>query len=155
MPQQSQGLDPAKSGGPYIQAAAFCEYVLEEKDKTLSLIRIIDTVTQSMQITSGEPPKEFPPLACRLKLVLMFKSGEAMGSHQLKVTPILPTGETKAPFVQTLYFEGDEKGANLVLDFGFTFTYEGLYWFDIHINDLLATRLPLRLKREFSVLPSR
>jgi len=32
--------------GPYVQVAAFCERVLEEKDGVLTAVRIIDRFTQ-------------------------------------------------------------------------------------------------------------
>lgn len=150
-----RGVDPAK-GGPYIQVAAFCEKVLQEGDGVLSLIRIVDTITQEVEIKGTPPPetlKEAPPLRYRLKLVLMLKAGKARGPHQVKITPILPTGETKTPFIGTLHFEGEEKGANLILDFAFEFPFEGLYWFEVCLNEHLLTQLPLRVRRSISVLP--
>jgi len=150
-----KGVDPTK-GGPYIQVAALCEKVLQEGDGVLSLIRIVDTINQEVQVKgapSAEAFKVVPPLVCPLTLILALKAGEAKGSHQVKIIPVLPTGETKAPFVRTLHFEGEEKGANLILNLVFEFPYEGLYWFEVYLNEDLLTRLPLRVRRSISVLP--
>jgi len=43
-------IDISWKGGPYVQVAAFCEQVLQERDGVHSLIRIIDTVTQIKNI---------------------------------------------------------------------------------------------------------
>ncbi len=42
-------MEPSEQpqGGPYLQAAFFCERLLEEADGVLSAIRIVDTVTIS------------------------------------------------------------------------------------------------------------
>lgn len=154
-----KGVDPTK-GGPYIQVAAFCEKVLHEADGVLSLIRIVDTINQEVQVRGASSPEAIekaiqsvPPLLCQLTLVLALKSGEAKGPHQVKIIPRLPTGEAKTPFSRTFYFEGEEKGANLVLNFNFEFPYEGLYWFEVYLNEDLLTRLPLRVRRNISILP--
>ena len=45
-----------------------------------------------------------------------------------------------------MLFEGDDRGVNVNLNLqGFAFDLEGLYWFDITINDNLLTRVPMRI----------
>lgn len=130
--------------GPYIQAAAFCENVIEDKTGALSLIRVVDTFTQTA--TGSEPPSEMPPVTWQMKLVLMLKAGRARGRYEVKIVPELPSGETKTPLTLTAYMEGEERGQNIIVNFVFTFTMEGLYWFNVYLDDALLTKMPLRVK---------
>ena len=130
--------------GPYIQMAGLCEQVIEDKTGALSLIRIIDTITH----TEARPdaPTEMPSVTYPMKMVIMLKSGRARGRHELRIIPELPSGETKPPFTRSVQMEGEERGFNNIINMVFTFTMEGLYWFNIHLDDSLLTRVPLRIK---------
>ena len=130
--------------GPYIQMAGLCEQVIEDKTGALSLIRIIDTITH----TEARPdaPTEMPPVTYPMKMVIMLKSGRAKGRHELKIIPELPSGESKAPVARSIHMEGEERGFNNIINMLFTFTMEGLYWFNVYLDDSLLTRIPLRIK---------
>ena len=130
--------------GPYIQMAGICDQVIEDKTGALSLIRIIDTITH----TEARPdaPVEMPSVTYPMKMVIMLKSGRARGRHELKIVPQRPSGETKAPHIRSIQMEGEERGVNNIINMLFTFTMEGLHWFDIYLDDSLLTRIPLRIK---------
>ena len=130
--------------GPYIQMAGLCEQVIEDKTGALSLIRIIDTITH----TEARPDAatEMPPVTYPMKMVIMLKSGRAKGRHELKITPELPSGEFKSPITRSIHMEGEERGFNNIINMVFTFTMEGLYWFNVYLDDSLLTRIPLRIK---------
>lgn len=120
-------------GGPYVQAACFCETVIQDVTGAMSLIRIIDTLNH--QASGPNPPHDMPPVPHTMKLVLMFKPGQAQGRHDLTVRGRLPNGEAVDALNLSIRFEGDEKGANVLADFGFVFSFEGLYWFDVLLDD--------------------
>lgn len=130
--------------GPYIQMAGLCDQVLEDKTGALSLIRIIDTITH----TEARPdaPEKMPSVTYPMKLVIMLKSGSTRGQHELKTIPELPSGELKPPLKRSLQMEGEERGVNHIINTLFTFTMEGLYWFNVYFDDSLITRIPLRVK---------
>lgn len=130
--------------GPYIQMAGLCEQVIEDTTGALSLIRIIDTITH----TEARPdaPVEMPPVTYPMKMVIMLKSGRARGRHELKMVPELPSGEVKPAFTRSVQMEGEERGFNNIVNMVFTFTMEGLYWFNVYLDDSLLTRIPLRIK---------
>jgi hypothetical protein len=130
--------------GPYVQVAALCEQVIEDKAGVLSLIRIIDTITHT--IAKPDAPADMPPITYPLKMVLMLKSGRARGRHELKTVPELPSGELKQPLEGSIQMEGEERGNNNIINMLFTFTMEGLYWFNIYLDDSLLTRIPIRVK---------
>ena len=134
----------AIEGGPYIQAACFCETVLEDKTGALSLIRIIDTVTHTAQ--GPNPPEDMPVMMYNLTLVVMLKSGDARGRWDLRVVPQLPNGATGESPQFTVHFEGEEKGCNAILKLSFPFEMEGLYWFKVYLDDEKLTAIPIRVK---------
>jgi hypothetical protein len=138
--------------GPYIQVAGLCEQVIEEKTGVLSLIRMIDTITH----TEARPdaPIDMPAFTYPMKMVLMLKSGRSRGRYELKIVPELPSGEIKSPFSHSIQMEGEERGANNIINLLFTFTMEGLYWFNIYLDDSLITRIPMRTKYNRIVTPS-
>ena len=130
--------------GPYIQAAGFCDQVIEDKTNALSLIRMIDVLTH----TEARPdaPEEMPPVTHRMKLVIMLKPGSARGRQELKIVPEQPSGETKEPIMMSVQLAGEERGANVIADVVFTFVMEGLYWFNVYLNDVLFTKIPFRMQ---------
>ena len=130
--------------GPFIQVAALCEQVIEDKTGVLSLIRIIDTITHTE--SRPDAPIDMPPVTYPMKMVIMLKSGRARGRHELKVTPELPSGEIKHTFTRSIQLEGEERGTNNIINMLFTFTLEGLYWFNIYLDDSLLSRIPMRIK---------
>ena len=99
--------------GPYLQTACLCDTVIEAKDGTLSLIRIIDTLMSAAR--GPNPPTDMPPAQHAFTLVVMLKSGSARGRYELVIVSELPTGETKEPLSFTVHFEGEERGHNLVV----------------------------------------
>ena len=131
-------------GGPYIQAACVCNMVIEDKTGAFSLIRVVDTVTHT--VSGPNPPDEMPPMPFEGKLVLMLKSGRAVGRHNLTIVPELPSGETQDPITMTVHFEGEEKGQNIVTNLRFVFAQEGLYWFNIYLGETKLTAIPFRVR---------
>lgn len=133
----------ALENGPYVQAACFCEAVIEDKTNVLSLIRVIDTITH---IFAGPlPPEQMPPMTHMMRLVLMLKPGQARGQRNLKILPVTPLGETLEPVVVTANFEEEEKGLNYVFQVNITFSQEGLYWFNVYLEEDKLTAIPFRV----------
>ena len=130
--------------GPFIQAACLCEKVLQEKDGVLTLVRIVDVVTH----TAGgpNPPEDMPPLRQNYHLVVMLKSGTAIGRYNLTVVPQKPDGSTDDPVGGSVHFEGEEKGVNFIVNLSYEFTMEGLYWFKLYLDDEKLTEIPFRVK---------
>ncbi len=132
-----------KKEGPYIQAACFCNMVIEDKGGVLSLIRIIDTLTH--RAVGPSPPEDMEPVSYQMKLVLMLKPGSARGRHELKIVPELPSGLSDTSTGMSVHFDGEDKGTNVVTDMHYTFTQEGLYWFHVFLEDEHLTSLPFRV----------
>lgn len=129
--------------GPYLQAAFFCEKVLSETDGVLSLIRVVDRVTQS--VASPTAPDVMEPFYYPLTGVIMLKSGPARGTFQVRVDVEPPSGLRKTGPSFTVLLEGEDRGANLILNMNVQFAEQGLYWFDVYFDDTLITRMPFRV----------
>jgi hypothetical protein len=130
--------------GPFIQIACFCENVIEDKTGVLSLIRVIDTITHSL--AGSSPPENMPPVTFPFKTVIALKSGMARGRNNIRIVPNCPDGSSKDPIEFTVHFDGEEKGANIIVNMTFTFPIEGLYWFDIYLQESKLTSIPLRIR---------
>jgi hypothetical protein len=132
------------AGGPYVQAALFCERVLSEKDNVLSLIRIIDRLV--LTIAGPAAPEQMPPSPVACQAVIMLKTGSLSGSYLLKLTPKTPLGN-ELPSISTriLLAGGEDGGTNLIFNVQFIANEEGVYWFDVTFENQLLTRLPLRI----------
>lgn len=124
---------------PYVQVAAFCQVALREAEGNLSLIRVADR-----QLVVGET-KEMQPFNVQLTLVVILKSGNMQGSATLTVRPETPSGAQLPAFNSTVLFEGLERGVGIVSPVAFFVQETGLYWFDVLVDEVLLTRIPLRI----------
>ena len=129
--------------GPHVKTAAICESVIEGKDGVLSLIRIIDRLT--ITAAGPEAPSDMPPISRTLTLVVMLISGRARGTHNVEVRVEKPDATTASLWNGTVFLEGEDRGANLVIEISTEYRSEGLYWFDLFFDAAQMTRVPFRI----------
>jgi len=127
--------------GPHVQLATFCDHVLQEVDGTLSVIRAIDRAIVTLPAGA---PAELPEGVVVTKLVLSLKSGDAQGRHPVTLRAQQPSGVYMPDQTRDVTFERDERGVNIVSDVALP-AIEGLYWFEVLVNDEMLTRIPLRI----------
>lgn len=130
--------------GPFVQVAAFCDKVLREADGVLSLIRVVDQVTQTAQGPGA--PAEMPEFTQQLTFVLALKSGASRGRHEVTITVELPSGETLPSIAVAMQMEGENRGANLISQMAIPMRMEGLYWFRVQFDGTVLTRVPLEVR---------
>ena len=130
-------------GGPYLQVAVFCERILKEQDGVSSLIRMVDRIT--IQASGPQPPEKMPPTRLSLWAYLAFKSGFAKGSFTIRVTAHSPSGKVLPPVLLPIFLEGDDRGATIAFQLNLDADEDGLYWFDVSMEERLITRMPLRI----------
>jgi|SRR5581483_9393294 len=130
--------------GPYLLVAALCEHVIEDKRGVLSLIGLVDRITHTA--TGPEPPRLMPPVTVNLHLVITLKSGAARGRSEIRIGLIEPSGmKAPADLVHPVYFEGEDRGVNILTRLNLELDKEGLYWFEVSHEGRLLTRVPLRI----------
>jgi hypothetical protein len=133
---------------PYLQMALFCEKVLREADGVLSVIRIVDRFT-----VNGVTP-EMPPQPMAFTIVISFKAGFMRGKQTLAIRPKSPTGVDLPAMEFPVLFEGDDdRGVALAFPIQWVPPEEGLYWWDVYLNQELVTRMPLRVLYQRMALP--
>lgn len=125
--------------GPWIAAALICEKVLMETNGLASAIRILDRYIFILG-PDGQPLTPAQPIF----FLITLRSGEARGSQRIKIEREDPS-TMRSPILETeLFFEGEDRGAQLVINGQFEPTEAGLYWYDVFLNDRRITRMPLR-----------
>lgn len=138
--------------GPYAVCAAFCERTLEEKDNVLTLIRVVDQIRLTMIDLKNIDPKNLPKQPGRplsLVYVLMVKSGDFKGTGKLRVVVTTPSGKELTPFSLDVTLEGEERGANVLVEGLPPAPLEsGLYYYSAFFDDRMLTRTPLRVTLE-------
>ena len=133
----------SEAGGPYVQMAAICERVLQEKDGVLSIVRVVDRFT--ITVSGPTPPEEMPPGTISLTMVIMLKSGFIRARHNLRIVPTTPSGQNLPELSAGVLLEGEDRGVNVFFNIQMPVREEGLYWFDVLLENQLLTRIPLRL----------
>lgn len=128
------------SDGPHLTAALICERVLLEQDGVTSAIRIVDRV---FMVTNDEGDPITPQYP--FTLMISLKSGTARGSYQVEIIMEKPSGEQVPLLEAPVFFEGEERGANIVLQTVMEPDGAGLYWFDVLFQGERITRIPLRV----------
>jgi len=136
--------------------AVLCEKVLDERDGVLSVIRIVDRLTQTA--VGPDAPEQMPAfLSDGLTMVITVKADQARGRYGIKIRPEAPGGFQLPETEHTINLSAGPAGVNLVMPVVFPIGEEGVYWFDVFLSapapqeDRLLTRVPL----EVQYLPQR
>jgi len=138
--------------GPYLTLATFCEQVIEDKSGVLSLIRIVDRM--DIQAQGPTASEQMPPVALNWFLVLNLKSGQARGSHPIKIEPELPSGIRLSPLTLSAHFEGENRGVNIITKLDMKLEMPGVYWFRIYVGDQFLTQVPVQVIYSRIVTPA-
>jgi hypothetical protein len=133
----------AFEGGPYVKAAVFVNQVIEGKDNVLSLIRVIDRLVTTA--SGPAPPQNMPVASLAMHAVIMFVPGRARGRHQIRLVREAPNADRIEVWSGGILFEGENKGHNVNLALNETFSLEGVYWYDVFVDDGLVTRMPFQV----------
>ncbi len=118
-----------ENSGPYLNAAVICEKVLQEKDETLSVIRMIDRF--NVTVSALGSPENLPPIPLNLTVLISLKSGKARGRSTVKLRIESPSGLKLPDQLLPVLFEGEDRGVNLVMNLNLVIDQEGVYWFDV------------------------
>lgn len=138
--------------GPFLAVATFCENVIEDKSGALSLIRLVDRLNIISQGPTASA--EMPPTDLNWFLVIIFKSGQARGSHEIKIEPEFPDGLRKQPLILSAYFEGGNRGNQMVIRYHMKLEMPGIYWIRIYVDNQFVTQIPIEVIYQRMVTPT-
>ena len=132
--------------GPYLNAAFLCEKVLEQKDGVLSAIRIVDRLTYNYTAPPENPSSYTPTVKAALTFLLILKSGQNPGETNIKIVLKKPDNSELPPLNHTIHLDAaSNQGGNVVINSTFTFDQKGVWWFEVSINDVSRTKVPLEV----------
>jgi hypothetical protein len=128
---------------PILTAALLCEKVLVDQDGALTPVRIVDVIT----LPSGTVIEAGSILKLDLTLLFLFKSGEARGDRQFRLFLVKPSGNREEAGTWTSTFAAPpEGGANIRMGLALKWEREGLYWFEVFLEDTELARIPVRVR---------
>ena len=130
---------PEEFSGPFISMALICERVLQERDGVVSLIRVVD------RFYVHGTAKEMPQSQITGTLMIGMKSGFQRGKMHVKVKLRTPSGKELPEQEFPVLFEGEDRGIGVIAPFNLGVDEEGLYWFDVFLEENLITRIPIRV----------
>lgn len=130
-----------------VNAAVLCQEVLEEKDGTLTAVRIIDRITLDLARLDGPPPAEAPTVPINTVFLLMFKKHVADEMNfTLDVTVTGPSGKvTEIGSLPVSMPSGMGKGQNLIVRLGLGAKDSGLYVFRGAIEGTVVAKASLEI----------
>jgi hypothetical protein len=127
---------------PYITAALLCERVIQEKDGSLTIVRIADRMQYQLQTVGAQLPEGMKPMV-PIQGIVSIKSGPVTGDHKIKVVVERPNGNRKEILAHPVTFLGGDQGQNIIINLGLGVEQDGLYWFDVIFDEDVLTRIPL------------
>jgi len=130
---------------PYLSIAAICEKVLNERDDVLSGIRFISRL--SVSVSQTNVPEKMPVVPFEIFIFVSFKAGPARGKRRIHLYIYNPKGERSPhnPSTSAVYTE-DTQSTNLITQLKLVTSDEGIYWFDVLVDDDVITRIPFEVK---------
>jgi hypothetical protein len=143
-----------KIGGPFLAAAIFCENILEDSSGLMSVQRIMDGC---QVVVSPFAPPDMPskanPVPVAQNILLIFRTGDAPGKHELKLVMQGPNG--KRSLVSTMEIsltEPSHGGVNVKTVAKMMVYSSGVFLIDVILDGKRFTRMPLNI--DIQRLPS-
>jgi hypothetical protein len=131
--------------GPYLDAALICEDLIQEKDWTVSAIRLVNRLT-----LHDLTPEPGAVLVLPLFFLASFKAGEVTGEHELWLYWTSPSGKRRQmPGIRQphlLTFQGGDTGALAAVPLFIRYEADGTYWLDVTLGKKRYSRVPLTLR---------
>jgi hypothetical protein len=122
-----------------------CERVIQEKDGTLTVIRIVDRVEIQMQTNIPNLPEVIATV--QLTGLICIKSGPAKGKGLLTIDGEQPSGKIKRLGEFPLDLQGGENGQNVILNITMATKENGLHWFNVCVDNQTISKIPLIVER--------
>ncbi len=134
---------------PDLRIAALCERVLEEKDGSLSLIRLIDRLVITAEGT--DLPKELPPGQVPLTALMSWISG--LGNYEAKIRVNFPDGNSFETPTLPFYLDSLDKVQNHIVRLVLPVKRQGIYRFNFMLGDEIKRTIPLRVIYQRKQIP--
>jgi len=129
----------------FVTAALICQHILEEKDGTLSVIRIADKYIAEPPSEVGTQENQLVP-AIPINMLIVVR-GTGPGPHSIGIKPILPSGTPLTQREVPIELSSPGHSHNLILRSVLGLVEgSGLYWFEVFLDKELCFRVPLQIE---------
>ena len=128
--------------GPYVQAALLCQRVAQQvPNGPITIVGLIDRLV--VRAPYGTAPQ---PSVVSCHAVVILKTGSRPGNHRLRLTLTSPSGRPLREFSLDITLPNEpDQGVNVVMPIQFTASEEGIYWFEVRLdNELPLTKISFR-----------
>ncbi len=134
------------SDGPYLLMAVLCQTAQQDQYGSFSVVNVLEQLVAGT--SDPNAPEQMPTFRFQGDLAISIASGKSSGSHTVSVVPIQPDGERLDPVTQRIKLKGNDHRATVVSNVSIDITQEGVYWFNVTLDDRPLTRIPLRIRYE-------
>lgn len=144
--------------GPFVQAAIFCERLLEEKDGILSAIRMTDRFMVGAVVVAEDgtvlAPEVVSPEDIRhvvlpneitLWALLVIRYGRHRQACALRIRAHTPQGETHELGAAEVPYLPDKLGVNVRIELHMAVRLPGVHWFEVQLNGSTQTWVPVEI----------
>lgn len=136
----------ASSDGPYLLMAVLCQTAQQDQYGSFSVVNVLEQLVAGTN--NPDAPETMPIFRFQGQLAVQFAAGKATGSHTLSIVPIQPSGKRLDSVTQRIQFKGIDHRATFISSVSMDIEEEGLYWFNVALDDRVVTRIPLRVRYE-------
>lgn len=132
--------------GPHLQAALLCERVEQrEQNGPITIVGLIDRIV--VRVPTAIPQDQIISSVVSCHAVVILKTGSRPGYHKLRLTLTSPSGRPLREFSLDIALPNEQdQGVNIVMPIQFTASEEGVYWFDLKLDNeaVPLTRISFR-----------
>lgn len=134
-------------GGPFLAAAVFCESVMEDNTKKMSAFGIMDgTNFWLAEDTPADAPSKSQPIAFVQNMLIIFRTGDAGGKHELRLVLEQPDGKRTDILKESIELTPQPYGGcNVRTQAMLKVFTAGVYWIDVILDGKRFTRMPLNV----------
>lgn len=141
-------MERDSSGGPYILLAVLCQQAQQDQYGALSIINVLEQLLVGSD--AMDAPDKMPTFRFQANLAVSLASAGVAGRRTLSIVPNQPSGEQLDPVAQIVEFKGADQRVTFISNVSMDMTDEGIYWFEVRLDDELLTQIPLRVTYERS-----
>lgn len=145
---RKQKRTSSKVGGPFLAAAFYCDGIIEGKDGSLSVMKIIDGCKiEIAENTPAEFPSPENPIHINPSALITFRTGDSPGPHVVGLVLEGPDGHRQSLPDQKFDLENTQHGGvNIRTHLGISTHTSGIFWLDVYLDGKLVTRMPFNLQ---------
>lgn len=136
----------AGANGPHVGLAVLCHRLDRQEDGSLDVLGIVDGVLlEPPSPTESDPLGLRPAAVLPLRLAVMLRAGAVRGRRAVRVVGHYPGGREAAAVDVTVEFTDERPVAIVSVPIELEVHHAGTYRFDVSVDDVLLTRVPLEV----------